>query len=368
MKNNLQRLRHLGTSASLALLALLTGLAPASHADSLYIGDQTDNTVKRFDADTGEFLGEFVKKGNTAIKGARGLIFNSTGDLLISNQNAGAKKSGEILINDGATGEYLGTVVRHNSPDAPYAPDGIVLVNGALFVADQTSHGQDNPPGRLLKYSEDGELLADLTPDPLSEFPGVASTDEFHPRGVVLGPDGLLYVSVTHDLEPKSAQFNQLPGWILRFDPVDNRFVDVFASYTDAGCAAALHRPDGLVFGPDGRLYVTAFRANSEDTDKILIFENSGACEDQIDLYEAGQPRVVAQALLFGPGNQLFVPISVLGPEVGAIRRYDVTSKTFSNFVPPAALGGPLGDGWYLTFGRTAADTLEYVEEEADAP
>lgn len=364
MKNKLQRLRSLCVGASLALLALLTGPVPASHADSLYIGDQTDNTVKHFDADSGEFLGEFVKKGHSPIKGPRGLIFTPAGDLLVSNQNVGTSKAGTLLLFDGASGDFSGALVRHNDEDAPFAPDGIVLVDGLLFVADQASEGKNTPPGRLLAYTTEGLLQNDLTPDPVSEFPGEGSTDEFHPRGVVLGPDGLLYVSVVDDLDPKSVDFDPLPGWILRFDPVEKRFVDVFASYADAGCAAALHRPDGLVFGPGGRLYVTAFRADAEDTDKILIFDGSGTCVDQIDLDQVGQPRAVAQAVLFGPinpaGENLFVPISGGGPDTGAIRRYNPSTKTFSTWVAPAAQGGALGEGWYLTFGQTAPDTLSY--------
>jgi len=83
-----------------------------------------------------------------------------------------------------------------------------------------------------------------------------------------------------------------LPGWILGFDHGNNgAFVDVFASNTGAGCAKGLHRPEGLVFGPDKRLYVTAFRRGSagitepEDTDKILVFDYvTNQCVDQIDL------------------------------------------------------------------------------------
>jgi sugar lactone lactonase YvrE len=264
------------------------------------------------------------------------------------------------LKHDGTTGESLGALVPHNDPNAPFAPRGIVLNGDALFVADTSSVGKNNPPGRLLAYTGGGVFLADLTPDPITEFPGAFSTDEFHPRGVVLGPDGLLYVSVTHDLDPKSANFNPLAGWVLRFNPNDNgAFVDVFASDDDAGCAADLHRPEGLVFDSDGKLYVTAFRADSSDTDKILIFDGTGACVDQIDLDQVGQPRAFAQALLFGPGDDLFVPISGDGPDTGAVRRYDVTDPTFpfTNFVPP---GGPLGQGWYLTFGETDSGTLAY--------
>ena len=101
------------------------------------------------------------------------------------------------------------------------------------------------------------------------------------------------------------------------------------------------------------------------DNDKILIFQgpdgvSPGDPIGQIDLDQVGQPRAFAQALLFGPGGFLFVPITGNGPDTGAVRRYDVSDKTFTNFVKPAAQGGPLGQGWYLTFGKTDPGTLAY--------
>jgi len=143
---------------------------------------------------------------------------------------------------------------------------------------------------------------------------------------------------------------------VLRFDPHTGSFVDVFTSNQAAGCAAHLHRPEGLVFGPDGDLCITAFRANASDTDKILIFDGiTGACLNKIDLDQVGQPRAFAQALLFGPEGFLFVPIN----NTGAVRRYDVTDSSFpfTNFVSP---GGPLGQPWFLTFGVTNPKTLGY--------
>jgi DNA-binding beta-propeller fold protein YncE len=372
MKSNTKNLQGIRAIVFLVVLVLMAELgfnAPTHAADSLYIGDATDNTVKAFDADNGAFQGEFVKKGNSPIKGPMGLIFDSEGNLLVSNQNVGANKSGEILKFDGPTGKFLGELVRHNDPNAPFAPRGIVLgLGNVLFVASQSGEGKDAPPGNLLAYTKDGVFLADLTPDHNKEFPGAFSTREFHPRGVVLGPDGLLYVSVCDDLDPKSANFNPdvtpLQGSILRFDPNNNgAFVDVFASYPDC---PDLHRPEGLVFGPDGKLYVTAFRKDDTDTDKILILvkgaNGKGACVDKIDLDHVGQPRAFAQALLFGPGGLLFVPISGGGPDTGAVRRYSVSTKTriLPDFVLPAAEGGPLGAGWYLTFGKTHPGTLTY--------
>lgn len=347
----------LGSIAAPAAVALAEDPPP----DSLYIGDLDDDTVKRFDAKTGKFQGDFVGKGKTPLKGPMGLIFNSDHDMVVSNQNSGANKSGEILKQDGATGAFLGALVPHNDPSAPFAPRGVVLNDGVLFVASIVEPGKNNPPGRLLAYTEEGVFLADLTPDHDTEFPGAFSTEEFHPRGVVIGPDGLLYVSVVDDPELKL-----LPGWVLRFDPDDNgSFVDVFASDQDPGCAAHLHRPEGLVFGPDGNLYVTAFRASAADTDKILILNGStGACLGQIELAQVGAPRAFAQALLFGPAGFLFVPISG-GGSAGAVRRYNVTDPAhltfpFTSIVPPAASGGPLGQPWYLTFGKTNPATLAY--------
>ena len=120
-----------------------------------------------------------------------------------------------------------------------------------------------------------------------------------------------------------------------------------------------------MVFGPDGDLYITAFRADPSDTDKILIFNGvTKKCLDQINLDEVGQPRAFAQAILFGPGGFLFVPINGNGPDTGAVRRYDITQKPFlfTNFVRPSAQGGPLGQPWFLTFEDTNPKTLEYDE------
>ena len=49
-----------------------------------------------------------------------------------------------------------------------------------------------------------------------------------------------------------------------------------------------------------------------------------------------------------------------MGPDTGAVRQYNVSTKTFVNFVKPSSQGGALGNGWYLTFGKTDPATLVY--------
>ena len=72
-------------------------------------------------------------------------------------------------------------------PTAPFAPRGMTLKKNILYVADA---GDDDPvvPGRLTRWDIDtGSFLGDL-PDPCLPF------NTYHPRGIVLGPDGI-YVS-----------------------------------------------------------------------------------------------------------------------------------------------------------------------------
>jgi sugar lactone lactonase YvrE len=148
----------------------------------------------------------------------------------------------------------------------------------------------------------------------------------------------------------------------LRFTLQGQRLVfsDEFITHAINDCGASpndLHRPEGLVFGPDGRLYVTSFRASAADTDKVLLF--SGRTQtSKIDLDQVGQDRAFAQALLFGPGGKLFVPIS----NTGEVRRYDVTGRAagaapFETFIKP---GGALKAPEYLTFDRTDPATLAF--------
>lgn len=142
-----------------------------------------------------------------------------------------------------------------------------------------------------------------------------------------------------------------LGGQVLRFSPNAGTFATVV---NDPGGPGRLNRPEGLVFGPDGRLYITSFRANANDTDSVRIYNAAGVFVDKIVL-EVDTARAYAQALLFGPGGKLFVPIS----NTGEVRRYDISNKSYTKFIEA---GGPLGAGWYLTFGKTDPKTLKYQQ------
>jgi WD40 repeat protein len=349
--NNIKSLQGIGKRISFAVLVLIVGLgitSPSYAEDSLYIGDGSDNTIKRFDADTANtFQGIFAKGG---IKGPMGLIFDLAGDLIVSNQNVNTSTHGELLLFDGGTGGLLKRIVANSDRNSPAVPRGIVLSGGIIYVAEftQQNSGSQNKPllsGRLLMYKENnGQLLAAITP-PTELIP----QNQFHPRGVVFGSDGLLYISNVPD------PLTGLGGQVLSYNPNLGAF-KIFID--DVGGEGQLNRPEGLVFGPDERLYITSFRANAGDTDSIRIYGATGAFVDNIVL-EVDSTRTFAQALLFGPDEKLFVPIT----NTGEVRRYDISNKPYSytSFVPSVQAGGHLGSGWYLTFEGTDPATLEYT-------
>jgi hypothetical protein len=345
---------------------LAIGLGAALHAqagknDVLAVGDLSDNSVRFFDAHTGKLLKRpLVEPGSAGLIGPMGVLHDQRrNEWIVANQNLEQPFPGEILRYD-AAGKPLGALVPRTDPNAPFAPRGLVLLDKGreriLVVPDM---GDIGVPGKLLAYRVVGtraSFIANL--DPNIRKPG--TTPAFHPRGIVLGPDGYLYVTIRNIPEPCG-------GSILRFDPKKLKFVDTLIT-NPVDCNANLndlHRPEGLAFAPDGDLYVTSFRripelCNCVDNSKILVIpkhqRRSGKIRlplERIDLHRTDEPLVFAQALLFGPRGNLFVPIT----NTGEVRRYNVQTRAYWSFVPQ---GRGLGEPWYLSFGKTDTATLEY--------
>lgn len=343
-RNKMENIRKLVLLVMLLAIIPIASIGTAIAADSLYIGDGSDDTIRQFDADTGNFIGNFVSSASGGLRGPRGILFEENGNLLVVNQNQGQDVlPGEVLRYNGKTGVFETAFVPSKDPNAPYAPRGIVLKDSKLFVADLGDAGRR---GNVNVFDEQsGKFLGNLAQNVIQDI-------NYHPRGIVFGPDGNLYVSIM-DVP------GGLGGHVLCFNP-DGGFNKVFIA--DEGGVGQLNRPEGLVFGPDGNLYITSFRAKETDTDSIRIYSPKGEFLRKIDLYEKNQPRVYAQALLFGPDGRLFVPVIIPPPkkgilDTGEVRRYNVNDGTYDSFVKPF---GTLRNPWYLTFGNTDPSTLAY--------
>ena len=205
----------------------------------------------------------------TVVVGTLGILGMGTppsnAALLVGNSD-----SNNIIIFDEQAGNFLGNFTTPGSgglralDDLTFGPDGNLYVSSggdsSLNLFDPL-YPQDSS---VLRYSPTGDFL------------GVAASGNglTRPYGTAFGPDGNLYVS--------SFRTNQ----ILRFNPTTGEFLGTFASDNNNGLGSAngLNGPNGLLFGPDGSLYV-ATEGTANDASGNLVF----AYDSQVLRYSPAQ-------------------------------------------------------------------------------
>ncbi len=175
------------------------GLTFGTNSDTFLVGNTRGDNVYQFNAQTGEFIKEFIAPRTGGLVDPDTLLYgpdaNGDGqaDLYIASGNKAGTSTevgaSSVLVYDGQSGTFIKALV------------------------------QDNP---ATTADETGGL--------------------FRPYGMAFGPDGNLYVSSFRSDK------------ILRYNATTGAFVDVFASGT--GTANGLNGPNGLLF-INGRLYVT---------------------------------------------------------------------------------------------------------------
>ena len=335
------------------------------------VGDQTtpkDDAIKRVNLNTGKVEVFATTNFTDGLNGPMGLIFNG-GELIVSNQNFGTT-NGDVLRFDGRTGTFINFLVTTTARGAPYAPQGIVFGGGSsggansyqpdqYYVAEFGTRGDScikGKEGDIRVYSESGASQGTLNHGQFKP--------NFYPRGIVFGPDGMLYVSARGCpyVDADDVVAEQRLAYLLRFNPYTRKLVDVIAT---SDTVQNFHRPEGLVFDSNGYLWVTSFRDTTDenDVDRILKFDvKTGKVVDSILLSEKGSdPRAYAQAIVFGPGGKLFVPISGgASGTAGQLRRYDINTKKYDLIVKETDAGGGLIAPWFAIFRSSDPATLGY--------
>lgn len=233
------------------------GLSSPQHMDIstdgiLYVGTWITDSVRMYDARTGDFLGVLAQGG--PLNGATWLeVEDGSGDLLVtSNLN------NRILRYDRHTGELLGDVVPPNFLVAPH--EILRLGDGTMIVGSFTQN-------RIARFDErTGAYLNDFA----------AGAPLAGPGGLELSPDGeIVYVN------------NWNSGDVLMYD-IDGTFIDTL--FTDPD----ISNLDSIAIDLDGNLVIASWGAN-------LVLQIDPMTGDVLNEFETISP-------LNGPNEAMVLP------------------------------------------------------------
>jgi uncharacterized protein (TIGR03118 family) len=272
----------------------------------------------------------------------------------------GSRATNSVLRFNQVTGAFIDTFIPPRSGGLN-GPGGVAVgPDGNVYVSSDMSDS-------ILRFSSTGQFLDTFVP---AGFQGLSK-----PSGLLFGPDGNLYVN-SHG--PASVHDSSM---VLRFDgrtgaprPAPGQ---TGATFVPAGSGGLDQASVGIVFGPDGNLYV-----NSHLTNSVLRFDGvTGAPKpapgqggaDFIQARSGGLAQ--PSGLLFGPDGNLYVGAHDPSAGHGAVLRYDGTTgaprpapgQTGAFFVPtdsgglrnPTALAfGP--DGNLYVDARAGSRVLRY--------
>lgn len=205
-------------------------IGPDGH---VYVAVFGDGSVFRFDGKTGRFIDKFIPTRYAGLRGPTDAQFGPDGNLYVASF-----PDDKIYRFDGLTGEFLNIFVEPK-PHLLHQPELMTFgPDDNLYV---TSRGTDS----IARYDgRTGRFIDSFVPTQLGRLT--------EPHGLVFGPNGDLFVS----------SFNR--GSVHRYDGVTGAFKSIFVVPGSGG----LERAHGMAFGPDGDLYVCSL-----GTDEVLRFD-----------------------------------------------------------------------------------------------
>lgn len=325
----------------LTLETLESRWCPSSYKPYAYVTSYSNDSVLRYDEFTGAPApgpgltdAYFVARGRSPMSSPLFAIHAPNGDLIVDSA-----EDNRIYRYDGHTGAFLDLL-------APFT-GSLSHPTGIIFSPDrQYFYALSSANNQVIRFDYDGTHA--VNPVTLVSGPALGI-----PVGVVFGPDGNLYVSTL------------TTNAVLRYDPITG---DPLPSPNQDPTSANFITPGdgglvmagGIVFGPDGNLYVA-----NQVPKNILRFNGTDGTalpadgQDGATFVPAGQLDDPA-GMVFGPGT---APCSqdlyVVSINSSSVQQYDGTTGAYvGDFIPAggSVISRPRG----VTFGRSNFATLNY--------
>ncbi|MCP3902685.1 MAG: DUF11 domain-containing protein [Planctomycetes bacterium] len=230
---------------------------------NLYVTGRFSNEIERYDGSTGAYIDDFVPAGSGGLDAPTAIAFGHDGHLY-----AASFETAEVLRYDGVTGAFIDVFASGNGLSNPQ--DVVFGPDGHLYVP---SGGTDE----VLRFDGTAGGFIDV-------FVTAADGGLTLPTEMVFGDDGHLYV--------QSNGTDQ----ILRYDGTTGMFLDVFAE------GAIVF---GLTLGPDGDFY-------SARPTGAGVYRIDGQTGEFLGPFTNGGGLVGARGVIFGPDGNLYVASSSL--------------------------------------------------------
>lgn len=284
----------------------------------LFVVSRQNNSVMRYDGQTGAFISQFVSPGSGGLIFPNALAFDSQGNLYVTSP-----ESNQVLRYDGTTGAFLGVFVSAGAEGmlraagVTFGPDGNIYVADSRLNMVLRFQGPEGPaPGsfvdvyalspftelgagtNFITFGPDGRLYGFGWQGTINGGPNVCGVyratgvpGETAEVFVPLGSGGLTQGrDLVFDASGNLLQVDWVSNSVLRYQGPGGASPGAFMGAVVPAGAGGLTDPAGIAATADGIIYVS-----SEDQSRVLRYGSTPVIAFTVQLDSPSATQVTVQ-------------------------------------------------------------------------
>ena len=295
-------------------LAALLALATVSQLRAdLFVAENINDTIQRYDGVSGVSDGTFANTVNAPT----GVTFGPDGNLYVVSSDGGF---GQVYRYNGTTGAPMPSPMNM-SPDPAFSTG--LGMSGAQFLTFGPDVTGDLYPDLYATWQNNVNVYNGSTGALLSTFTLLSNNPQnSNPSftGITVGNNGMLYIS-----DINGSPFDNFGNGVVSLNPNTGIFSTFVASGT-----GGLNSPTGLTFGIDGNLYVAGSVNGPGIGAQVLRYAPNGAFLGAFVPSGNNGGIQLPQGMVFGPDGNLYLvsgfhnPATMFTPGTNTfVERYD---------------------------------------------